>query len=91
MDLLKKIPGSTHVMKAMKLSPEQYAKKFSHPALRFAIKNAMTGYNNAFFFMHVYGLFSVNDGTAPLEDLQPHYLLRTKLLKILLEERNILI
>lgn len=65
MDLLKKIPGSTHVMKAMKLSREQYAKKFSHPALRFAIKNAMTGYNNAFFFMQVYGLFSVNDGNVP--------------------------
>ena len=66
MDLIKNLSNSTKILQAMKYTREDYSKKFSHPALRFAIKNAMTGYNNIFFFMQVYGLFSVNDGNVPM-------------------------
>lgn len=66
MDLIKTLPNSARIYRAMKLSREDYSKKFTHPALRFALKNAMTGFNNAFFFIQVYGLFSTGDGNVPL-------------------------
>lgn len=66
MDLIKHFSNSGKILQAMKYSRDEYSRKFTHPALRFAIKNAMTGYNNAFFFMQVYGLFSVNDGNVPM-------------------------
>ena len=66
MDLVKQLPNSGKILAAMGYSRESYSKKFIHPALRFAIKNAMTGFNNAFFFLQVYGLFSVNDGNVPM-------------------------
>ena len=65
-EILKVLPNFGKISRAMKLSREEYSKKFTHPALRFAIKNAMTGYNNAYFFMQVYGLFSTGDGDVPL-------------------------
>ncbi len=71
MDVLRSLPNATKIFQAMRLSREDYAKKFTHPALRFAIKNAMTGYNNAFFFMQVYGLFSSGDGDVPLGGAYP--------------------
>ena len=66
MDLIKQLPNSGKILATMKYTREEYSRKFAHPALRFAIKNAMTGYNNAFFFLQVYGLFSVNDGNVPM-------------------------
>lgn len=66
MDLIKTLPNSIKLLSAMKSSRKAYSKKFTNPALRFAVKNGMTGYNNAFFFMLVYGLFSSGDGDVPL-------------------------
>lgn len=71
MNLIKMLPNSSRILHTMKLSREEYAKKFVHPALRFALKNAMTGYNNAFFFLQVYGLFSTGDGDVPLGGAYP--------------------
>lgn len=66
MKLISTLPNPGRILKSMKLSRKAYAKQFKHPALRFAIENAMTGYNNAFFFLQVYGLFSTGDGDVPL-------------------------
>lgn len=65
MKLINSLPNPARIFGAMKQSRKDYAKKFKHPALRFAIENAMTGYNNAFFFLQVYGLFASGDGDVP--------------------------
>ena len=65
-ELLSSFPTYGHIMASMKLSRKQYAEKFSHPALRFAIENAMTGYNNMFFFLDFYGLFSNGNADLPV-------------------------
>ena len=64
--LFQTLPNPAKVLKTMKMSRKDYADRFKHPALRFALTNAMTGYNNAFFFLQVYGLFSTGDGDVPL-------------------------
>lgn len=65
MKLISSLPNPARIYRSMKQSRKDYAKKFKHPALRFAIENAMTGYNNAFFFLQVYGLFASGDGDVP--------------------------
>ena len=65
MKALSSLPRPRRIVAAMRKSRKDYAKKFVHPALRFAIENAMTGYNNAAFFLLVYGLFSSGDGDVP--------------------------
>ena len=60
MDIVKTLVKSPAILKSMSLSRDEYSKKFKHPALRFAVANSMTGYNNAFFMFDIYGLF-VND------------------------------
>lgn len=65
MELLKTLSGSAHIIRSMRQSRESYAEHFKHPALRFALKNAMTGYNNMFFFLDFYGLFSTGNADVP--------------------------
>ena len=65
MDLIRPLPTFPHILKSMKQSREQYSKRFKHPALRFAIKHAQTGYNNMFFFFDVYGIFSRGNADVP--------------------------
>ena len=65
LELIKTLPGSAHIIRSMGQSRETYASHFKHPALRFAIKNAMTGYNNTFFFLDFYGLFSTGNADVP--------------------------
>ncbi len=65
LNILKLIPNSRHILKAMKESREQYSKRFKHPAIRFAIKNAQTGYNNMFFFFDLYGIFIKGNADVP--------------------------
>ena len=65
-DAIKVVPNAASIIKSMRMSRKDYAKQFTHPALRFAIENAMTGYNNAYFFMQVYALFSTGDGNVPM-------------------------
>ncbi len=65
MKLISSLPNPGRILAALKQSRKDYARKFVHPALRFAIENAMTGYNNAFFFLQVYGLYASGDGDVP--------------------------
>ena len=65
MELISSLPKPGPVLKAIGQTRKDYAKAFKHLALRFAIENAMTGYNNAFFFLLVYGLFAAGDGDVP--------------------------
>ena len=65
MKLISTLPNPSAITKAMKQSRKDYAKRFAHPALRFAIENAMTSYNNAYFFLQVYGLYASGDGDVP--------------------------
>lgn len=65
MKAISSLPNPSRVYQAMKKSRKDYAKKFAHPALRFALENAMTGFNNAYFFLQVYGLFASGDGDVP--------------------------
>ncbi len=62
---LEILPDTPSILSALKSTRVVYSKRFKHPALRFAIENAMTGYSNIGFFMLVYGLFSVGDGDVP--------------------------
>ena len=64
-DLISALPNSLKVFKAMKESREDYANKFKHPALRFALRNAQTGYNNMFFFFDLYGIFIKGNADVP--------------------------
>lgn len=64
-DIIKVLTKSIKIVSLMKYSREEYANNFTHPALRFAIKNAMTGYNNIFFFFDVYALFANNNANVP--------------------------
>lgn len=65
MDLLKVVFKSPSIIKSMTMSREEYAKRFKNPALRFAITNLMTGYNNMFFLFDVYSLFSQGNADIP--------------------------
>ena len=64
-ELLGMIKDSPQLAKTMLQSREDYSKTFKNPALKFAIKNAQTGYNNIFFFMDVYGLFTTDNADFP--------------------------
>lgn len=65
LDLIKSLPDSAHIIKSMKQSREEYAQNFTHPAIRFAIKNCQTGYNNMFFFFDLYGIFAKGNADVP--------------------------
>ena len=56
---------SPKIVKIMSVSREEYSHRFKNEALRFAFKNAMTGYNNLFFFVDVYALFSMGNADIP--------------------------
>ena len=56
----------SHIIKCMKLSREDYAKRFKHPAIQFAIKNCQTGYSNMFFYLDLYGIFSSGNADIPV-------------------------
>lgn len=64
-DLLKVAFKSPSIIKSLSMSREEYAKRFKNPALRFAITNMMTGYNNMFFLFDVYSLFSQGNADVP--------------------------
>lgn len=64
-DLIGALPNSLKIFKAMKESREDYSKKFKHPAIRFALRNAQTGYNNMFFFFDLYGIFIKGNADVP--------------------------
>ena len=64
-DLLKVIYKSPSIIRSLTLSREEYAKRFKNKALRFAITNMMTGYNNMFFLFDVYSLFSQGNADVP--------------------------
>ena len=53
------------IVKSISMSKEDYSLKFKNDALRFAFKNAMTGYNNFFFFVDVYALFTMGNADIP--------------------------
>ena len=53
------------IVKTISMSKEDYSLKFKNDALRFAFKNAMTGYNNFFFFVDVYALFTMGNADIP--------------------------
>ena len=64
-DLLKIIYKSPSIVKSMTMSREEYAKRFKNPAMRFAITNMITGYNNMFFLFDVYSIFSQGNADVP--------------------------
>ncbi len=64
-NLTKVIFKSPSIIKSLSLSREEYAKRFKNPALRFAITNMMTGYNNMFFLFDIYSLFSQGNADFP--------------------------
>lgn len=65
LSIVATLPHSAQILKSMKQSREDYAKKFKHPAIRFAIENALTGYSNMFFFFDAYGLFTKGNADIP--------------------------
>ena len=62
---LRKIKKYPHIIKSMRYSKEEYASRFTHPAIRFALQNCQTGYNNMFFFLDLYGLFIKDNADVP--------------------------
>ena len=64
-EAIRTLPSSPHILRSMGESRERYAKRFNHPAIQFAIKNAQTGYNNMFFFFDFYGLFATGNADVP--------------------------
>ena len=82
-DALHMLPNSGHLLMSMKQSREDYSYNFSHPAIRFAIKHAQTGYNNMFFYLDTYGLFS--NGNADIPEGGAYYMvqrIKNKFLKL---------
>ena len=65
LDYFKVVYKSPSIIKSMTMSRKEYAKRFKNPALRFAITNMMTGYNNMFFLFDVYSLFSQGNADVP--------------------------
>ena len=65
LQFIKGLPNSRHILKSMKQSREEYAKNFSHPALRYAITHCQTGYNNMFFFFDLYSIFAQGNADVP--------------------------
>ena len=65
-EIVKDLNRYGHIMRSMRQTREAYAEKnFTNPVLKFAIKNAQTGYNNMFFFFDFYGLFSQGNADVP--------------------------
>ena len=64
-EVIRALPHSAHILRCMNESREAYSRRFKHPAIRFAIKNAQTGYNNMFFFLDFYGLFASGNADVP--------------------------
>ena len=62
----KHIRNYSHIIRCMKYSREDYAKRFKHPAIRFAFKNCQTGYNNMFFFLDLYAIFISGNADIPV-------------------------
>ena len=62
----KRIRNYSHIIRCTKYSREDYAKRFKHPAIRFAIKNCQTGYNNMFFFLDLYAIFISGNADIPV-------------------------
>ena len=65
MELIKTLPSSLHIYASMKETREEYSKRFKNKTLQFAIRNAQTGYNNMFFFMDLYGIFTKGNADVP--------------------------
>ena len=64
-EVLLQLPHYGHIIKTMRETREDYAEHFRHPAIKFAMKNAQTGYNNMFFFLDFYGLFTTGNADVP--------------------------
>lgn len=64
-DIIKLLIKAPSIIKSMGVSREKYSQRFKNPALRFAIRNLMTGYNSMFFLFDVYGLFSDDNADVP--------------------------
>ena len=64
-EMLRMLPHYGHIMKTMRETREDYSERFKHPAIKFAMKNAQTGYNNMFFFLDLYGLFTTGNADVP--------------------------
>ncbi len=62
---VRALRNALHILKSMKESRLVYSKKFKNPALRFALRNAQTGYNNMFFFLDLYGIFINGNADVP--------------------------
>ena len=102
LNILQLLPHSRHILKTMKESREEYSKRFKHPAIRFAIKNAQTGYNNMFFFFDLYGIFIKGNADVPeggalymmeriqkrFLDLGGHLYLNSNIEKVIIENNN---
>ena len=61
-----RIRNYPHIMRTTRMSREDYAKRFKHPAIKFAIKNCQTGYSNMFFFLDLYGIFISDNADVPV-------------------------
>ena len=61
-----RIRNYPHIMRTTRMSREDYAKRFKHPAIQFAIKNCQTGYSNMFFFLDLYGIFIAGNADIPV-------------------------
>ena len=59
------LKNSFFIYKSMIESRKDYSKKFKHPALKFAIEHAQTGFNNMFFFLDLYGVFANGNADIP--------------------------
>ena len=64
-EIIHLLPNSGHIIRSIRWSREEYAARFKHPAIQFAIKNAQTGYNNIFFYLDLYGLFTTGNADVP--------------------------
>ena len=62
LDCLKIWPS---YLKTMKLSCDEYAKKFKHPALQFAMKTVQPGDGNLFSMIYSYATITNNNGGIP--------------------------
>lgn len=62
---IKATPRYHHILQSMRISRDEYAKKFKNKSLQFAIKNLQFGFSSMFFVFVEYGMYVMGNVALP--------------------------
>lgn len=69
--IIKSLPEYGYILETMRISREQYSKKFKNKALQFTIKNLQYGFSSMFFVLVEYGMYVEGNVALPKGGARP--------------------